>query len=536
MKWPLKFWLAVLVIILVAGILRLWRLDNRPMHGDEAIHAYKFGRLLERNEYRYDPGDFHGPTLNYFTLIPALLSGKGIYASLTESTMRIVPVVFGLLLVVMPLLLVGGLGRPVSLIAAGLTAISPAFVFYSRYYIQEMLLVCFTFGVMCTGYKYVRSRKLIWALSAGLFAGLCHATKETCIIAFGSMLVALLARRYIFTAEHAETDEKENRLKSAFSAVSAVHLAVAVVLAFCVSALFYSSFLTNPDGVLDSFRAYAAFFSRAGANQHHIEPWYYYLRTLIFSKSEMGPPWTEGFVVILAGIGGVLIIARKGLGNLDRRLLDFLLFYTAVMLVVYSAIPYKTPWCLLGFYHGMILLGAVGVVAIIGLIERMLARLVVGAFFVLVAVDLATQAFTASFISYTDPSSPYVYSQPTKDVVKIAERIKNVLPPDSTGFEPVWVVCPGGDYWPLPWYLRGFKNVGWWNDVNEITQPAPVVIASAELEDRLINRLYEISPAGEKNLYVPLFETYIELRPGVEIRGYITKDLSDKLLESNNER
>jgi predicted membrane-bound mannosyltransferase len=204
------------------------------------------------------------------------------------------------------------------------------------------------------------------------------------------------------------------------------------------------------------------------------------------------------------------------------------------MLVIYSALSYKTPWCLLGFYHGMILLAAVGVVATLNLIRKKSARVVVAAFFVTAGFDLATQTFTANFISYTDPSNPYVYAHPTKDVFAIAERIKEVSRLQPAGRNmPVWVVCRNSDYWPLPWYLRSFENIGWCSDVNEIRPPAPVVIASAALEDELKARLYDLTPAGEKNLYVPLFDNPVELRPGIELRGYVTKDLRDKLQKSD---
>ena len=95
----MRYWLAVSAVLILAIALRISRLDIRPMHGDEAVHAYRFGQLLEANNYRYDPNEFHGPTLNYFTLVPALLSGQHTYASLTEITLRIVPVFFGLILV-----------------------------------------------------------------------------------------------------------------------------------------------------------------------------------------------------------------------------------------------------------------------------------------------------------------------------------------------------------------------------------------------------------------------------------------------------
>jgi uncharacterized protein (TIGR03663 family) len=518
----MRFLCAALVVLILAVALRAWRLDIRPMHGDEAVHAYKFGQLLEENYYRYDPHEFHGPTLNYFTLIPARLSGKHTYTSVTESTLRVVPVFFGVLLVIMPLLLAGGLGRPAALIASAITAISPAFVFYSRYYIQEMLLACFTFAVISAGYKYAKSRKVIWALLAGAFVGLCHATKETCLIAFGSMLLALLLTLLV----------RYRNLPGDVSApgkIRAAHLVAAAVLALCVSGLFFSSFLTNLPGVLDSFGAYATYLNRAGRSQLHIQSWYYYLQTLLYSKSATGPPWTEASVVILAAVGVILIVARKGLGKLDCRLLDFLALYTGFMLAVYSAIPYKTPWCLLSFYHGMILLAAVGIVAILNLLGRVLTRVIVAVILLTVATDLSLQAFLASTVCYADLSNPYVYSQPTDDVLKIATRIEQVSDAHPARREmPVFVVCPDGDYWPLPWYLRSFKNVGWYNDVNEIGSPAPVVIDSPGFESRLITRLYDLSPPGRKNLYVPLFDAYVELRPGVEMRGYVTKDLRDQ--------
>jgi uncharacterized protein (TIGR03663 family) len=522
MKRPMTFWFFFSVVFIIAIVLRTWRLDVRPIHGDEAVHAYKFGQLLEHNDYRYDPQEFHGPTLNYFTLISAWLSGRHTYASLTESTLRIVLAFFGLLVVVMPLLLVPGLGRPAALVAAALTAISPAFVFYSRYYIPEMLLVCFTFGVIAAGYKYAKSKKVIWAILAGLFAGLCYATKETCIIAFGSMLFALTATLLIHRRDLSVTERAPRKIKP-------THLVASAVLAICVSALFFSSFFKNPAGVFDSFRSYATYFSRAGSSQLHIHPWYYYLKAIVYSKAAMGPFWTEAIIVVLAVIGVLVIVARKGTGKLDTRLLDFLIIYTTVSLAVYSAIPYKTPWCLLSFYHGMILLAAVGVVALINLSGRLLIRVIIVALLLTLATDLGLQSILASFTRDVDYSNPYVYAHPTADVLKVAQRIEEISKAHPAGKEMVvFVVCPEGDYWPLPWYLRSFKNVGWYNDVSEIKTPAPVVIASARLETELITKLYDLSPPGQKNLYLPLFDNYIELRPQVELRGYVTKDLWDR--------
>ena len=519
----MRFLYAVLAVLIVAVALRTWHLDVRPMHGDEAVHAYKFGQLLEENKYRYDPAEFHGPALNYFTLVPAWLCRQHTYASLTETTVRIVPVFFGLILVLMSLLLADGLGKSVALIAAAFSAISPAFVFYSRYYIPEMLLVCFTFGVIVCGYRYTRRQKRIWALLTGLFAGLCFATKETSVIAFGAIVVALAIVLLI---------RRDGR--PAIELVHSSHLILAIAGAIAVWALFYSSFFTNSAGLLDSFRSFATYFSRAGNDQLHIHPWYYYLKLLIYNKASMGPAWTEGFIVILAMVGLIVVITKRGVLGLDPNLLNFIAIYTAIMTVIYSAIPYKTPWCLLSFYQGMILLAAIGVVAVIRLLERTSARVVVVVFFLTAATDLVLQSLSPGFIPNVDLSNPYVYAHSTADVLKVAERIEQVSDAyPAKKAMPILVVCPGGDYWPLPWYLRSFKNVGWYHDVKEVNTPAPVVIASAQLQGELINKLYDLSPPGKKNLYVPLFDKYLELRPQVELRGYVTKDLLDESRQQN---
>ena len=97
--------LLVAFILAVAASLRIPNLADRPMHADEAIYAYKLQTLLKTGTWTYDPGEYHGPVLHYLTAAPVRLFG------LTENTLRIVPVVLGLLLVLMPLSLANGLGK-----------------------------------------------------------------------------------------------------------------------------------------------------------------------------------------------------------------------------------------------------------------------------------------------------------------------------------------------------------------------------------------------------------------------------------------
>ena len=166
----MRFWLAVSAVLILAVALRISRLDIRPMHGDEAVHAYRFGQLLEANDYRYDPTEFHGPTLNYFTLIPALLSGQHTYASLTEITLRIVPVFFGLVLVLMPLLLLDGLGRPVAVVACCAYRHIARVCFLQPILYPGNAACVLYFRDDCLRVQIRSQPKWIWALRTGVFS------------------------------------------------------------------------------------------------------------------------------------------------------------------------------------------------------------------------------------------------------------------------------------------------------------------------------------------------------------------------------
>ena len=475
--WPA----AILGVLSLAIALRLPRMADRPMHADEAVLADKFGTLLETGAYDYNPHDYHGPALLYATLIPSGLRGIHKYADLDESALRIVPVFFGLLLVAMPLLLTRAVGRPAALAAAALTAVSPAMVFYSRYYIPEMLLVCFLLGVIAFGHRYACTGRARWAVLAGACLGLAFAAKENAALAIVAMAIAL-----------ALTTRKLGDYRV---------LALALATALLVFAALITSFLRHPGAVADYVHAFANYSGRGFGHGPHVHPWYYYTGLLLRA---------EAVIVVLAGVGAVAAWKRK-----DARLLRFLLWYTAVLAVLYSVIPYKTPWCVLGPLSGVVLLAGAGLVALFRW------RRIAG------AAVLAAGAFQM----YAAGSSPYVYSQTGTDVYAIRDRVEALAAVHPAGHGMPVAVFSKQNLWPLPWYLRSFTAVRWWNGVPRQKPPAPVLLASPDMEPALVRMLYESPPPGERELYMNMFDGYVELRPQLELRGYVAKGLWDRLRE-----
>jgi len=306
------------------------------------------------------------------------------------------------------------------------------------------------------------------------------------------------------------------------------HILCGVVSAGIVVVVFYSSFFTNSQGVIDFFTAYSGYFGKAVEGQKHLHPWSWYLGLITYHTGG-GLVWTEGFIVVLAVFGALFTLSKRYTKRFDLRLVRFVAVYTLIMVVIYSAIPYKTPWSMLSFFHGMILLAGVGGSVFVQMANTLWRKAVV--FFVLIAgvLSLCTQGFSANFVFYAAPGNPYVYAHPTTDVLAISKKVHNIA-----GIHPgredmyIQVICPGSDYWPIPWYFRDLNSVGYRDGVDEEAPVAPVFIASPAVEQELLEYIYNSSAAGEKSLYVPLFEEAVYLRPQVELRGYIRKELLDK--------
>jgi uncharacterized protein (TIGR03663 family) len=521
MEWsPARLKTVLFIVIVLAAVLRLPALTERPMHADEAVHADKFGTLLEEGRYAYDSYEYHGPTLYYLTLPSAWLRGEGRYVEIDEATLRAVPALLGVLLVAAHVWARGFLGAPAAAVAALLTALSPAMVYYSRYYIHETPLVLFTFGALLGACWYLRSPGPLPAVTAGVCVGLMHASKETAPLALGSMVLALVVVLVLDRGERSPRDVVRGRL-------SGRDLALSVLTAALVSAVLYSSFLTHPAGLVDSVRAYGIWLARAGTDSWHAHPWDYYFRLLIHFPADGTPVWSEGLILVLAVAGAVAAWSPRRIPGADPRVLRFLALYTLILALGYAAIPYKTPWCLLGFLHGMILLAGAGTVWIVQAFRGATGKVAISTVLLVGMVHLGWQSWSGSFRFPADPRNPYVYAHTGTDVFEIAGRLEQVARSRPDG-EPVPLqVISRENLWPLPWYLRRLPRVGWWTGVSMEAETAPLVVVTPDMEPALVHKLYEVPPPGEREMYVRVFDRPLELRPQVEVRGYASKPLWD---------
>ncbi len=486
------------------------------MHTDEAVHAEKFSALLQKGDYVYDPEEFHGPTLNYFTRVCTFLRGEKNYSEINEASLRLISAVFGIGLILTPLFFLKDINRRAVFFASMLIAFSPAFVYYSRYYIQEMLLVFFTSWFLGGLWQYFKTQKGIWLILSGIAAGLMHASKETFVFSFGTALLAL----FFFRIWHKPC--KKPRISHLLSAVVAMGL---------TSALLYSSFGTNPQGILDSVSTYGIWLKRGAGQSVHIHPWYYYLDLLTWLEFIEPISWNEDGIAALALMGLCFILFRTKTRPDKAGFGQFIAIYTLTLTVIYALIPYKTPWCMLSFLYGMAVLAGVAIDRLLVISVKIPGKICMGLLiFIFVIAGPIVQSWMLNFRYSSDPINPYVYAHTSTDVYTMVEAINKAAAVSEAGKQvSIQVIAEGDDYWPIPWYLRTFTNVGYWSQVDASACTASIILANARHEPELLNVLYSAPEPGQQNLYMPLFEDYVELRPKVEWRGYVRKDLWDHM-------
>ncbi len=516
---------ALVAIALTAGLaLRLARLEVRPMHNDEANQAIKFGLLLERGEYRYDAHDHHGPTLYYLTLPAAWLRGQTSLASLDERTIRGLTALAGAATILLLPLLTAGIGRTAVAAAALLLAVSPAMVFYSRMYIQESMFAGFSLAFAIAIGRVATGGGLAASAMAGAAAGLAIATKETAVIVLPAALVACAIAWWSLGPGPSRPPLAGGQWKKA--------AAVGLTAAAAVAALFYSSFFADPGGVLGPFRAAGTYVDRGVDPGTHAHPWHYYVGLLAYTSSG-GLVWTEGLVLVLAAVGAVTawLPLRASEGSSESRGLSralsrgfwvrFFTCYAVIATAIFSAIPYKTPWNLMPFYAGVIVVAGIGFSTLVEATTSRARRGALTAALVIASAHLGWQSWRASVTYGSDPRNPYVYAQTVPDAVRMATRIRELaaVHPDGARMQ-VSVIAPPHEQWPLPWYLRTMPHVGYWTAAGDaLALQAPVIVASTDQTDSLDRTL------GDR--YVSEF---FGLRPEVLLTLYIERGLWERYL------
>ncbi len=477
-----RYILLFLAIILLATALRFYALDDRVFHHDEGVHGYLTYKLFKNGDYHYDP-TYHGPFLYYSTAAIFTLFGD------SNFTARLLPAAAGVLLIVLIYRLRDQLGESGALFAAAMIAISPSFLYYSRFFRNDIYIAFFSLLFVVSAVKYLKHgrdrQRLIYVCTGAIAGALALSAKENAYIIAGTFTLFVLGYLVV---------------KKEINAMRAVDALLFALISFVVFALFYTNFLTNPDALIsvipDAINHWA--------EMHRIERigghWAFYLPILV--RYEL-------LVTLLAIAGGIYYLRKRNI------FMIFLLYWGVTSLLVYSYLQEKVPWLVLHILlPSALIAGAYTGELLPSLGKR--PRAIEAAVVIVLVLSAGLFIHQSIFINYyenTDsdeimirgiPVHGLIYVQTTSEVLDAVGFIEERVRDDSNAS--ITIAAPDNDYWPLPWYVRNYDSCGYLNSVPEHSDSDIVIVPADEthnitLDWRYSKKVFTLRPGYDMAMY-----------------------------------
>lgn len=568
-----------IVVTAAAFFLRFFWLGLKPFHHDEGVNGWFLTTLFRDGVYRYDPANYHGPTLYYISLAFAKVFG------LETVPVRWSMAIWGVLMVVLVLFLRKYIGKTGALAGAALVALSPGMVFISRYFIHEiffvflslslvvavvyfidrrragpfaigwtalLLLVCFfpstlhlagalsgadgsgftLYGTIFLLIEAVlvtfvirmlmtwRDGRPIYMMLASASVALFFATKETAFITLGTMLIAVLCvvlwRKFYGSGLGLEENDSIDDSGLTFARFGeAMGGKADRILLITIAAVVF---------IYVSVLFFSSFFTFPDGIGRAFEAYKIWTKTGTRDHSDnsfytyLKWAWEiEAPIVILSAVGTLIAFVKA-----RHRFAMFVGMWTFGLFLAYSLIPYKTPWLALSFLLPACIVGGYAINEIAKLKDP--AGGVTAGLLALAAFGiLGYKTYDLNFVRYDDDSLPYVYAHTRRGFLDMVGEIDRYAETSQKGNDlRIDIVSP--DYWPLVWYLKDYKGAGFSGRLVE-NPTAEMIVAKKRDQDAEITRRYS---ANYK--YVGTYP----LRPGVDLVLLVRREIADnKTLEIN---
>jgi uncharacterized protein (TIGR03663 family) len=420
------------MIVALGAFLRLLLLGIKPPHFDEGINGWFVDQMVKNGFYRYDPTNYHGPLHFYILFLFQTLFGRNLWA------IRLPVVLASIFSIHLTLKFEPFVGRNVSRLAALAMAVSPAFVFYGRYSIHEVWLLLFSmlFILGLLGLWQRGTVNYLWCAGLG-FAGMVL-TKETYIIHVGCAAIAA-AVTWASLIINRIPDARPARQTWTY-----IDLAVVAAAGLAAIIFFYSGAFLNWPGVTGLYKTFEAWFKTGSEGAGHEKPIYYWL--MLIARYEQP-------ILIGLFLSPLCLFLR----NISLR---YLAIYGVGVLMAYSIVKYKTPWCIISIIWPLLFMFGAPLVLTPNVFRR--AACTAAAMLLIVSLALSVRL---NYFRCTTDTEPYVYVQTYNDVWKLTKPLLRLAKENPTYYQLVGHLIRTSTY-PLPWMLGDFPRVGYYEQNN----------------------------------------------------------------------
>jgi len=504
----------------LAGLwLRIPGLEDKPFHSDEGVNGWFTLRLHWWNYYVYRHSDYHGPFLYYWNVLWFALMGGP-----SDAALRMGTVVTGAFLPVALLPARRFLGTLGVLSTGALLTVAPCFVYFSRTNIHEIHLISFTILWGSALARFAAKPSWGWALLASAGAAFAFTNKETALITLGALGLGGGLAWVLGKARPADGDDPDvfggldrRTALNGWTRASVPLWAGGAVLFAVIILLFFSSFFTYWGGVGGFFKAYGPWTDYGVTGRNQGKPFGYF-----FELMQLTQGWAL-YMTLPAMLWAFLARHRFGIALSGWYVSSFF---------VYSAISYKTPWCVLNIdLAGFVLVGwAASQAWLVALSDR--PRALRGicaalAFVPLVAIPgLLQNSLKDNAERYDDKTIPYVYVQTEREFFGLLQDALGVAKarPDDDG-KGLRTVSSWAKN-PYRWYVI---TRGWDHERADYLKKVPKQkhIDKADLVIATGKDLRETQKLMRDQTDAWHTESY-KLRPGHRVHAWFRQDMWDR--------
>lgn len=287
---------------------------------------------------------------------------------------------------------------------------------------------------------------------------------------------------------------------------------IALVLLVGLLVVLFTSFFTHPQGVVKFFQAFFGWGKTGVEGQGHEKIWTYWMAELL---------WPYYKPLLFVGLPGLIVASLR-----RDAFAVFTLGWFVLALAAYSAIPYKTPWCVISF-TGPLFIG-VGV-AVAELTRWASALSAPAARVALVGVPLLAGAYPAvswaqeswriQAEEYDVDAHAFIYVQNLREWMDMVSDVDGLMTTaqKTKGKAPsIWMVKARN---PLRYYVEGIADAkgspNWDEKAKKEAKKADIVMAQKS----------SARDVAQVMKGLPYVHRYYHERPGHGFEVYVKKDL-----------
>lgn len=561
-----KIALAAIIVFTIAT--RFIGLGNKPFHHDESLYATYSWYLYEGRGYKYDPM-MHGPFMFYLDAALFTLFGPGNFIARASSA------VFGIAFVCCTLLLRRQLGKIGTLAAAAVFAVSPTFMYFSRFFREDIFVAFWAFLTVALFMNYIDTRKRGYLFGTAAALALMFTVKENSymyLFIYVSFLIgASLFER--FAVKAVPPQGRSEMLSPKAHGIGAVDMLIFLGIFFGIFYVYFTSFFSNPGGFIDGlYRKSLGYWMHQDKIQRIKGAFTYFCPIAIVYELPLLAILVSGIIALLKGkrLSRIILIVSSALAiplmlfwrqtlpsdpwdtkfhmtnsmhivfaiyvfaigltatclylAEGRRFPAFLAYWSWTSVLLYSYAGEKVPWLLMHVLIPVVLWASLFLGEFIGS-ERFKRMSAVYSVLIGAGLLIFLQAsLRLCFVNEANPVETMVYTQTSVDITKSLKTIADFA--ESTGKGDKFPLGIQGDStWPYTWYLRDYKD--WFHPGTFADASKAIIVVDWEKrrDFGILEPNYKIERLRLREWWVPDPVSSLKNPIGAWLRYYFLREL-----------